>query len=84
MVHITIPADQVRCSSYMGWHDTMQFINNLNQPILTVRGYDIKNLEECNYELDISHFWDIKRSKSYILTEMLALLGVVDVFQIEY
>lgn len=84
MVHITIPSDPSTCSSYMGWEDTMQFIHHLKQPIVSVKGYDIHNLKEVKLEIDLSHFWDVKRSKDYILTEMLALLGVVDIFQVEY
>lgn len=84
MVHITIDAEQARCSSYMGWESTMQFIHSLNQPILCLRGYEIDNLTEPKIEIDTSHFWDIQRPKDHLLLEMLALLGVVDVFQVEY
>lgn len=84
MVHATIPADQARCSNYMGWHDTIQFVHSLKYPIFNLKGYYIHNLKEAVLEVDLSHFWDINKSKSYLLTEMLSLLGVVDVFQIEY
>lgn len=84
MVHLTIPTEGSRCSSYMGWEDTMRFLHNLKHPILNIRGYDICNLQEVKLELDVSHFWDIKRAKKHILTEMFGLLGVVDVFTVEY
>lgn len=80
----TFPTLEARRSSYMGWEDTMQFIHRLKSPILNVKGYDIRDMDNAKAEIDVSHFWDMQRRHTHLLTEMLAFCGVVDVFTVEY